>query len=79
MRSSTAWVSVIGEIVEKAYGPNNKKNLFQKFGTIENGLLIQSDHKYYTCQSDTIYNLEDCVIVVKYKYINIGARPTQDN
>ena len=74
MRSSTAWVSVIGEMVEKAYGLNDKKNLFEKFGTIENGLLILSDHRYYTCESDSIYNL-----VVKYKYINIGARPTQDS
>ena len=54
---------------EKAYGASDKKNLLEKFSTIENGLLIQSDHRYRpTCERDKIYNLEDCV-VVKYEYI----------
>ena len=55
MRSSTARVQVFGKMDEKAYGPSDKKNSFEKYGTIENGLLIQADHRY-TCERDTIYN-----------------------
>ena len=58
-------------MVEKADGPSNKMNYVSKIWHNWNGLLVQSDYRY-TCERDTIYNNEGCVMVV-----NISLRTLQ--
>ena len=65
-------------MVEKAEWPSDKMNYVRKIWHNWNGLLIQSDYRY-TCERDTIYNLEGCVIVVNIGLLTLQSLALEDS